>query len=76
MVQFAPAATLPPQVEVMPNCPAAFIEEIVRLLLARVGKGDCLRRLAVPTACLLKTRCGVVGEKATTPVLSSTKKSL
>ena len=69
MVQFAPAATLEPQVEVTANSALVLIEAIFNSALF-VSVTVC-GGLVVPTACFLKFR-GVVGEKATTPVLSST----
>ena len=69
IVQFAPAATLVPHVDVIPNWPAAFIEEMVSAILPVLVRVTVCGALVVPTACFLKFS-GVVGEKLTTPVLS------
>jgi hypothetical protein len=69
MTQFAPAATLDPQVEVIPNWPAAFIAEIFSAVLPLLVSFTVCGALVVPVFCFLKTS-GVVGEKTTAPVLS------
>jgi len=71
IAQFAPAATLVPQVEVMPNWPVAFMEEIVSAVLPVLVRMTVCGGLVVPTVTFLKFS-GVVGEKLTTPVLRST----
>ena len=53
----------------MANCPAAFIEEIVRGVLPVFVSVTFCARLVVPTACFLKL-ISVVGEKLAVPVLS------
>jgi hypothetical protein len=71
MVQFAPAATLVPQLEVTPNWAEAFMDEILSAVSPVLVKVTLWAVLLAPTACFPKAS-GVVGEKATTPVLSST----
>ena len=71
-VQFAPAATLAPQVEVIPNSALAFIDAILSAVLPVLVSVTVCGELVVPTVCFLKFS-GVVGEKATTPVLSNVK---
>ncbi len=70
IVQFALAATLFPHVEVMPNWPTAFIEEIFRAVWPVLLSVTVCGALVVPTLCFLKFS-GDVGEKETTPVFSS-----
>jgi hypothetical protein len=70
MAQFAPGATLDPQVELMPNCAEAFIDEIFSFVVPVFVSVTVCAALVVPTACFPKFS-GVVGEKATMPVLRS-----
>ena len=72
MVQFAPAVTVAPQVEVMPNSALAFIDLIVSAVEPLFVRVTVSGELFVPTACVLKFS-GNVGERLTTPVLSITK---
>ena len=69
------ASTFAWQVEVMANCPAALIEEIFSALAPVLVSVTFSGALVVPTACFLKFN-GVVGERLTTPVFSSTITSL
>ena len=71
MLQFAPEGTVEPQVEVMPNWPVIFMEEIFSGVAPVLVRVTVCGRLVVPCCCLLKFR-GAVGEKATTPVFSRT----
>jgi len=70
IVHFAPAARVAPHVDVMPNSELAFMEAIFRAVAPVLVRLTVCGALVVPTRCFLKFS-GVVGEKLTTPVLSS-----
>src|SRR5579871_1437087 len=69
-VQFAPAATVVPQVEVTANSALAFMDAIRSAMVPVLVRVTFCGLLVVPTGCFWKFS-GVVGEKLTTPVLSS-----
>lgn len=75
IAQFSPAGKVDPHVEVTPNCPVVFIEDIFSVAAPVLVSVTVWGGLVVPTACSLKLR-GVVGEKLTVPVLSRTTTSL
>jgi len=68
-VQFAPAATLDPHVDVTANSVLAFIDAILSDVVPVLVSFTLCGLLVVPTACFLKFS-GVVGVNLTTPVLS------
>lgn len=71
IVQLAPAATPVPQVDVIPNWLLAFMEEIFSSVVPVLVSLTMSGVLLVPCFCVLKFS-GVVGERLTAPVLSST----
>ena len=70
IVQFAPGATLWPQVDFMTNWALAFIDCIFNSVMPVLVRVTVCAVLVVPTVWLPKFG-GVVGEKLTVPVLSS-----